>query len=79
MWCTNMSSLSLSPRFTSSPLSTSLKVALVNADGSVDIVLSDGRRRQDVPLQELRFVARARPPLASEDKEEKREQRLAAG
>lgn len=34
------------------------EVAHRNPDGSLDVILSDGRMRQDVPLLEIRFIAR---------------------
>lgn len=34
------------------------EVAHRNPDGSLDVILSDGRMRQDVPVAEIRFVDR---------------------
>ncbi len=34
------------------------EVAHRNPDGSLDIILSDGRMRQDVPVDEVKFVNR---------------------
>lgn len=34
------------------------EVAHVNPDGSLDVILADGRMRQEVPVAEIKFVSR---------------------
>ncbi|CAM9518634.1 unnamed protein product, partial [Ectocarpus sp. 12 AP-2014] len=37
------------------------EVAHVNPDGSLDVILADGRMRQEVPVAEIKFVSRSEP------------------
>lgn len=45
------------------------KVALRNVDGSLDVILSDGRIRQEVPPEDLRLITR-NGPIADNEPEE---------
>ncbi|CAM9685458.1 unnamed protein product, partial [Ectocarpus sp. 13 AM-2016] len=37
------------------------EVAHVNPDGSLDVILADGRMRQEVPVADIKFVSRSEP------------------
>lgn len=41
------------------------EVAYCNPDGSLDVILSDGRMRPEVPLSEINFVERPGAPIGS--------------
>lgn len=45
------------------------KVGFRNADGSLDVILSDGRIRPEVPPEELRLITRHRSVVDVEPEE----------